>query len=113
MVTDKQYDALLQEAKKMYASGHDDKYILFQFAEKGIDDSTIDKILLEIGSIRAHAKKQGGTKQLIYGACTVAAAMVLSILSYNAASPMRFILLGMFISGIMIFVKGALSRLGW
>ena len=111
-MTEAKYDELLNEAKTMFALGHDNKYIEFQFAEKKIDDATIDKIILEIKSLRKSNKKTKGTKLIIYGLSFLGAAFLFTLISYNENSPTRFVLWGLAISGVTTLIKGVADRIG-
>jgi len=112
MNTSEKYNSLLDEAKTMYAMGHDNKYISLQFADKGVDDPTIDKLLLEITNLRKEAKKQSGTRLLIYGGSMIGVAIIFSFISYNSESPIRFVLWGLTISGVLTLIKGLTNLLG-
>jgi hypothetical protein len=113
MRTTEKLDDLLDEAKTMYALGHDNKYIEFQFAEKGINDELIDKIIGEINSLRKSSKRNLGFKMLIYGASFIVVGFIFTLLSYHSESPMRFILWGLVVSGVLTMAKGMINIIGW
>ncbi len=112
MATSDSYDNLLNEAKIMYVSGHDNKYIEFQFADQGIDDSTIDKIVNDINILRKANKKSRGLKLIIYGASFIAVAFIITIFSFNSKSPIGFVMWGLAVSGVLTIVKGSADFLG-
>jgi hypothetical protein len=112
MTTQEKYDSLLNEAKTMYALGHDNKYIEFQFADKGVDDNTIDNIIKDINSVRRHNKKSRGRKLVIYGLSFLGVAFLFTLISYNAESPTRFVLWGLAISGVTTLIKGLADMMG-
>ena len=112
MTTQEKYDSLLNEAKIMYALGHDNKYIEFQFADKGVDDQTIDNIVHEISALRKHSKKTRGKKLVIYGLSFLAVAFIFTLLSYNSESPTRFVLWGLAFSGVTTLIKGLTDIIG-
>ncbi|MCW3085697.1 MAG: hypothetical protein JWP12_3063 [Bacteroidetes bacterium] len=104
MVTD--YESLLSEAKTMYAMGHDNTYIELQLADKGIDDTTIDKISVEIKHLRKSGQRNNGMKQIIYGLSFIAVGFVFTLLSFLKDSPVHYVLWGLAVSGLLFFVKG-------
>ena len=106
MKTSEKYDSLLNEAKTMYALGHDNKYIEFQFADKGVSDDIIDNIIRDINSLRKYNKKSRGRKLIIYGLSFLAVAFLFTLISYNSESPTRFVLWGLAISGVTTLIKG-------
>jgi len=112
MTTKEKYDDLLNEAKTLYASGHDDKYIEFQLAEKGVDDNTIDNIIKDLAILRRSEGKRRGWKLVIYGLSFLAIAFLFTLLSYESESPVRFVLWGLAISGVMTLIKGLASLIG-
>ena len=106
------YNELLNDAKKMYALGHDNRYIELQFAEIKIDDNTIEKIIAEIKSLIKANKKSTGLKYVIYGASFLAVAFIFTLMSYNEGSPIRFVMWGLAISGVTTLVKGIADIIG-
>jgi hypothetical protein len=112
MITEKEYESLLNEAKTMFASGHDNTYIDLQFAERGIDDDTIQKIIKEINSLKKHHKKRNGQKLIIYGLSFLAVAFIFTLLSYNPESPTKYVLWGLAISGVGTLIKGIADIIG-
>lgn len=106
MITQENYESLLKEAKTMYALGHDNKYIQFQFADKGVDNITIDNIVKDISSLRKQNKKHRGLKLVMYGISFLAVAFLFTLLSYDSESPTRFVLWGLAISGVTTLLKG-------
>jgi hypothetical protein len=106
MKSEQNYQSLLDEARTMYASGNDNKYIILQFAEQGIADEIIDKLILDINTLRKEEKKNAAKKQLVYGLSLIALAILVSIFTYNSESPYRFFLWGAAVSGVVILVKG-------
>ena len=112
MGSDQSYDSLLDEAKVMYASGHDNTYIEFQFAEQGVDDSTIDKIVADINKLRKGYKKSQGVKQIILGSSFIGTAFIITFITSHSQSPIIIILSGLAITGVFILVKGVADVLG-
>lgn len=107
-MTNNNYSDLLNEAIRMYASGHDNKYIEMQFSEKGVDDKTIDEIITEIKKSRKSEKRSRGIKFVIYGVSILVVALIVSIiLSYYKDSPFRYVAMwGLGLAGIMTIAKG-------
>jgi hypothetical protein len=112
MNTTVNYDSLLNDAKTMYALGHDNKYIEFQFADQGVDDTTIDNLIKEINRLRKHNRRSRGRTLVIYGISLIAVAILFTLISYNSESPARFVLWGLAIGGVMTLVKGLADILG-
>jgi hypothetical protein len=112
MLSDKKYDNLLNEAKTLYALGHDNKYIEFQFAEQGIDDTTIDSIIKDINDLRKSNKKTRGIKLIIYGLSFISVALIITSITFKSEPPVSFIMWGMAISGVLTLVKGIADIIG-
>ncbi len=100
------FESLLNEAKTMYALGRDNTYIELQLAEKGIDDTTIDKIIVEIKRLRKSGQRNSGLKEIIYGLSFIAVGFVFTLLSFLKDSPVQYVLWGLAVSGLLLFTKG-------
>ena|ERR1051325_752136 len=112
-MTSYKYEDLLKEAITMYASGNDNTYIELQFAERGIDDKTINAVISEIKKIRKAEKRKRGIKLTVIGISLLATALIVSIiLSYNTNSPYRYVVMwGLGLSGMMTTAKGIVDFL--
>lgn len=112
MVPYQDYDSLLNEARSMYVYGHDNKYIEFQFAERGIDDRTIDKIVADINNLRKQIRKGRGIKRILWSTSFICAALIITYVSSYLQFPetyvmyMTFFMSGLAIVGIAILIKG-------
>ncbi len=106
------YESLLNEAKTMYALGHDNKYIEFQFADKGVEYQIIDAIISDIKVLRKSVKRRQGFKLLVYGASFIVVAFVFTLISYNSESPVRFVLWGLAVGGVVAMIKGIADIIG-
>ena len=112
MITNKDISTLFEEAKTLYAMGHDNKYIELQLADKGVDDTTIDEIIKEIKSLRKSNKKNHGIRLVIYSASIMAVGFLFTLLSYHSDSPVRFVLWGLVVSGVLTLIKGLGEMMG-
>lgn len=109
MINSGNHESLKNEAMTMLASGYDNKYIELQFAEKGIDDATIDLIISDISKVRKASKRKRGITWVIYGTSAIVAAVVFSFISFNSGSPINFVLWGLGISGMLTAAKGIID----
>ncbi|HEY0029738.1 MAG TPA: hypothetical protein VGC65_03180 [Bacteroidia bacterium] len=100
------FDDCFEEAKVMLASGQDNKYIEFQLAEKGVPDEMINEVILEIKKLRKGVRKSVGSKQVIYGLSFLGVAFLFTLISTDSASPVIYVLWGLAITGLLIFMKG-------
>ena len=103
---DPKYDTLFNEAISLFAAGNDNKYIELQFADKGVDDKLIDLIIKDINILRKTKKRNSGMKLLIYGGSAIAIALIFSFISFNASSPIHYVLWGLGLGGVMTAAKG-------
>ncbi|MFL5763936.1 MAG: hypothetical protein ACJ77K_08355 [Bacteroidia bacterium] len=99
-------ESLYEDARLMYLSGKDDRYITFQFAEAGISDDVIDEVLLQLKKLKRGMRRHAGMKQLIYGASFMAVAILFSFISTKEGSPLVYVLWGLAVSGVMMFIRG-------
>ncbi len=100
------FEDCYEEAKVMFASGHDSKYIEFQLAEKGVFDEMIDEVIAEIKKLRKEVKKNVGMKQLIIGLSIIVVAIVITYVSTNSNSLVGYVLWGLAITGLLTMLKG-------
>jgi len=118
MAENQDYDSLLNEAKGMYVSGHDNKYIEFQFAERNIDDRTIDEIIVDINKLRKAIREDQGRKRILWGVSFIGAALIITFVSSHAKFTgsyvmyMTFFMSGLAIGGVAIVIKGVADILG-
>lgn len=105
------FDECLQEAKEMFAYGHDSKYIGFQLAEKGVPDEMIDEIIAEVKKLRKGVKKSIGMKQVIYGLSFIGAAILFTFISTDENSPVVYVLWGLAVVGVLTTMKGVANIL--
>lgn len=105
------FEENLQEAKEMFAYGHDSKYIEFQLAEKGVPDEMIDEIITAIKKLRKEVKKSIGMKQVVYGLSFIAAAFLFTFISTDENSPVVYVLWGLAIVGVLTTLKGVANVL--
>jgi len=103
------HDELLQEAQKLWHSGHDNEYIHGQLSELNADDDEVKRVLGEINSIRKSEQRRKGTKLVIGGLATVVIAVFFTWFSFSSDSPVVYVLYGMIVTGIMTFAKGVVD----
>jgi hypothetical protein len=103
---------LLEEAKKEFALGHDDMYISNQFAEQGVDDETIDKVLLEVKGLRNRINKQEGKRTVVYGLSFILVGLGATYFSTRWSSPVGYILWALPVFGVVATVKGISKIVG-
>ncbi|HXC03549.1 MAG TPA: hypothetical protein VNZ86_02285 [Bacteroidia bacterium] len=106
------FESLLSEARRMYAHGHDNRYIELQFADRGVDDAVIDKVIAEVTRLRKEVRRYIGVKYIFYGASLLATGIIASVLSFHSESPVRFVLWGMAVSGVLVLIKGLADLIG-
>jgi hypothetical protein len=106
------YETLLDEARKLFAQGRDNRYIELQFAERGVADAVIDRIIQEMNTLRRSDKRQAGFKKMIYGASFLAAGILFSLISMHSESPVRFVLWGLAMGGALVMIKGLAEVMG-
>lgn len=108
----KKYNEVLDRATRYYAEGRDEVYMKMQFAEQGVDDKIVDEVLLEIKKLNKGVHKSIGLKFLIFGSSFIAVGLIVSYLTYTWESPIRFVLWGLPISGVIITVRGISKIIG-
>lgn len=105
------FDDCLEEAKVMYANGHDNKYIGFQLADKGVPDEVIDEVVEAIKKLRKDVKKSVGMKQVIYGFSFIGVAILFTFISTDENSPIVYVLWGLSITGVLTLMRGVANIL--
>lgn len=100
------YEDCYEEAKTMFANGHDNKYIGFQLADKGVSDEMIDEVILAIKKLRKDVKKSIGMKQVIYGLSFIVAAVLFTFISTDENSPILYVLWGLAVTGVLTLMRG-------
>lgn len=105
------YEDLLNEAKGLYASANDDRYIALHFAEQGVDDPTIDKLLQDIQVLRKSERKAKGRKMLIAGALTTLVGIAIAYWANSLDAAWSFFLFGLPLIGVGMFAKGVVDQL--
>ena len=102
-------EELYDEAMRMYASGFDNVYIELQFAEQGVDKSTVKEVITKIQRARKNERRGKGYKLMIGGAATVTVGILFTLISYKSDSPIGYVLYGLIVAGFMTFVKGLMD----
>ena len=106
-----EYSEVYDKAVKYFAGGADEKYIKFQLAEQGVRDELADAVLKDIGELSAGVKKRYGIRLMVLGTSFIAAGLLITFLT-SSDSPVKAVLWGMPILGVVITVKGLGKILG-
>jgi hypothetical protein len=113
MLSEKECEGFLNQAKAFYAEGQSDRYIILQLADKKVPDEDIDKIMKEVKSVRKYNLRQQGIKELLLGLSFMVAGVIIAYFIIDIGSLARFISFGLPMLGVFITVKGFFNIIGW
>ncbi len=113
MLSEKEYEGFLNQAKGMYAAGHNDRYIILQLADKKVPDESIDQIMANVKSIRKYTLRQQGIREVLFGLSFMVAGILIAYWVIDVGFLVRYIALGLPIGGVALSVKGLFNILGW
>jgi hypothetical protein len=108
----KKYEEVLEKANRYFIEGRDEAYMKFQFAEQGLDDKIVDAVLLEIKKLKKGVNKNIGSKLLICGLSFIAMGILATCFSYSSDSPIKFVVWGVPILGVIFTVRGISKIIG-
>ena len=101
-----EFETLLEEAKRYFSSGYDEVYVANQFAEKGVEDATIDRVINELKKLNKIIRRNSGKKMLLYGLSLIVLGLGFIWWSSYWAFNYRFFLWGLPIAGFGIGMRG-------
>ncbi len=106
------FEELKEQAIKYWRSGFDEVYIVNQFAEKGVDNNTIDRVIYDVKKVKKAEMRGSGVKLFIYGLSFIIVGLGLTWWSTNWDFEYIFILWGLPVFGVMTAIKGLGRILG-
>jgi len=113
LLSNREYEGFINQAKMLYANDYDDRYISLQLADNGVPDKDIDLIMKEIKALRKHNLRQQGAREVVLGILFIAAGMFIAQWLIHSGFIVKFVAIGMPMGGLLLLVKGLFNILNW